>query len=305
MHDGGGSGAGDRGRRGRSSRAAIVVVGVLLLLAAGALGLSWGSRVRLSDRVFRPDLTMALMVVMGCMLALAVVLWAGYGRGGGAGGGPARRRSWIGRLLAFVLLIGLAYSAWQREPGTAPRLRLPSPAPESGADPAREPYQPAGSSALLSIGVLVVVLVVAVGVGWWIARRRRSAPLPDGEAERLRQVIASGRAALAEVDDERAAVIGAYAAMEDALAGAGLARARADTPTRLLARADANGFFGPTARAAAAELAELFELARFTERSMPSNARDRAEAALARIDADLRTSVDASVAPDGVAGDGR
>ena len=47
----------------------------------------------------------------------------------------------------------------------------------------------------------------------------------------------SGRSALRTVDDARAAIIACYVAMENSLAERGAARAVADTPDELLARA--------------------------------------------------------------------
>lgn len=80
MGEGGGNGE-DR----PPPRTRLVVGGVILLLATGALGLEWGNRVELSTQVYRPDLTLVLALaglLVGAVLmlplppVLAVVLVA-------------------------------------------------------------------------------------------------------------------------------------------------------------------------------------------------------------------------------------
>ena len=94
-------------------------------------------------------------------------------------------------------------------------------------------------------GLLVVVLVAAVVISiWWSSRLRRpAAPLviEDVGTEELREAVEPGRAALAEIDDARAAIIACYVAMERSLADRGTAPRAADTPDEFLARAVAAG----------------------------------------------------------------
>ena len=73
---------------------------------------------------------------------------------------------------------------------------------------------------------------------------QRIAVPPEDEADTpadLARAVDSGRVALREVDDARAAIIACYVAMEDSLAEAGAARAAAETPDELLGRAGAAG----------------------------------------------------------------
>ncbi len=114
-------------------------------------------------------------------------------------------------------------------------------------------------------GLLVVALIAAVVISiWWSARlRKAAAPLVivDTSTEELREAVESGRAALAEIDDARAAIIACYVAMERSLAERGTQRSVADTPDELLARAVAAGTVrGP----AASRLTALFYEARFS-----------------------------------------
>jgi hypothetical protein len=66
--------------------------------------------------------------------------------------------------------------------------------------------------------LLIIAIVAAVVVSiWWSTRLRRpAAPLviEDVSTEELRAAVAEGRAALAGIDDARAAIIACYVAME-------------------------------------------------------------------------------------------
>jgi hypothetical protein len=110
---------------------------------------------------------------------------------------------------------------------------------------------------------------------------------PD-DSEELQRAVESGRYALRAVDDARAAIIACYLAMETSLAGAGTARADAETPDELLARAAAAGLVHG---AAAGRLTDLFYEARYSTHGLPPEARDSAKQALDEISADLRGSL--------------
>jgi 3-methyladenine DNA glycosylase/8-oxoguanine DNA glycosylase len=122
---------------------------------------------------------------------------------------------------------------------------------------------------------------------WWSARLRKpAAPLVivDTSAEELREAVESGRAALARIDDARAAIIACYVAMELSLAERGTKRSLADTPDELLARAVAAGTVrGP----AASRLTALFYEARFSTHPVESGQRAAANAALDELAEEL------------------
>jgi len=137
-------------------------------------------------------------------------------------------------------------------------------------------------------GLLIVAIVAAVVVSiWWSTRLRRpAAPLviKDVSTEELREAVNEGRAALAGIDDARAAIIACYVAMERRLADRGTARGAADTPDELLARAVAAG----TVRGGAAgRLTALFYEARFSTHPLDAGQRDTASAALDELAAEL------------------
>ena len=101
-------------------------------------------------------------------------------------------------------------------------------------------------------------------------------------------------------DDAKAAIIACYVAMEESLERAGTARAAADTPDELLARAAGSGL---VRTGAAARLTALFYEARFSSHPMPLEQRDEAQRALAELADSLRDLEHAAAGTAGTAGD--
>jgi len=142
------------------------------------------------------------------------------------------------------------------------------------------------------IGLLVVALLIVMILIWqrrrYLARLARRDRLIDEETEtpadpsRAARAIDSGRRAMRDLDDSRAAIIACYLAMEESMAQAGAARGMAETPDELLARVA--HLVSP---AAAASLTALFYEARFSTHPMSTAHRDAAERALAELAANL------------------
>jgi hypothetical protein len=180
-------------------------------------------------------------------------------------------------------------------PPTAPfkgKPKPPPPLPESkgGGWALHLPWAP------ILYSLLVVALVAAVVISiWWSSRlRQAAAPLviEDAGAEELREAVESGRAALAELSDARAAIIACYVAMERSLADRGTSRTAADTPDELLARAVGAGTVrGP----AAGRLTALFYEARFSTHPVAAGQRAAAGAALDELAAELAAAELAAV----------
>ena len=181
------------------------------------------------------------------------------------------------------------------------KVRLPA-VPKTLFKPRTRPPATPGTGSTLHIplapilyGLLIAALVAAVVLSiMWSARLRRPAlpaPLDDVDAEDLREAVESGRVALAEIDDARAAIIACYLAMERSLADRGAARGVADTPDELLGRAVAAEIVRGTA---ARRLTDLFYEARFSNHPLGRRQRDAASAALDELAAELGAGVEAT-----------
>jgi hypothetical protein len=148
---------------------------------------------------------------------------------------------------------------------------------------------------LIGLGILLVLGILAfVIVYLWREFRlphlslRRSEPAADDDDEdedrKLAQAVLSGRRALREGHDARAAVIACYAAMEESLSVSGVVRRVSDSPQDLLERAASGGLL---TGAAAGDLTSLFREARYSTHPMDAGHRERASAALDEIAAQL------------------
>ena len=155
--------------------------------------------------------------------------------------------------------------------------------------------------------ILYALLIVAVAAAvvasiWWSTRLRHVTAAPpviaDVTTEELREAVNEGRAALAGIDDARAAIIACYAAMERRLADWGTARGAADTPDEFLARAVASG---AVRGGAAGRLTTLFYEARFSSHPLSAGQRVAASAALDKLAAELAAKPDAASSPQGAA----
>ncbi|RAJ54846.1 MULTISPECIES: DUF4129 domain-containing protein [unclassified Streptomyces] len=150
---------------------------------------------------------------------------------------------------------------------------------------------------LLALGIALFAVAVVVA-GLYLRRYLARPPalhapsasasasaVPGDERDRLTRAVDSGRRALLDGTDARAAVIACYATMEESLAASGVARRASDSPQDLLERATAGGL---PARAAVGELTALFREARYSTHPMDDGHRDRAAAALTEIADGLR-----------------
>jgi len=208
--------------------------------------------------------------------------------------------------VAVTILVGLHLHGFNVKPqkpaGPPPnKLKIPHPRPlgRPGSSNFHLPL------AFVLYGLLVVALLAAIVLSIWWARRfqsggeTRKGNFIAEDSDDLREAVESGRSALRNIDDARAAIIACYLAMEASLAERGTARAIADTPDELLARARATGIVRGTA---AARLTALFYEARFSSHPLDHRQRDTAEQALDELAAAL---AEAAAAGTGGAGTGR
>jgi hypothetical protein len=238
--------------------------------------------------------------VVGCSFALERVrerLGPGYGD---LAAPEERLRQLAGRFLRFgPIVLGVAALALfrfgkppasHRTSTPVPRVVLPTP---TGVETPSPPTSSSssGHSSVLPLTILLSILAAALIVLLVVVLLRRlrafrpplpapAAPAADEDRELLLTAVRSGRRALAEGADARAAVIACYAAMEEALAASGVGRRASDSPADLLARATGAGLVtGP----AAPRLTALFREARYSSHPMDDTRRAEAAAALEDI----------------------
>jgi len=221
------------------------------------------------------------------------------------------------KLLTYIVVSGLIAIpvAYVFDVAAHVHLALRPPPPRHGAQRQGLPRAHPGSHLISELVVIFfVALVAAVAVyglvrfiaayrGTWTGWRGRAAsaaiePGAEDDEEQLREIVEAGRSALRRLGDARAAIIACYVAMEESLARAGTARAAADTPDELLARAARQGLIRT---GAAARLTALFYEARFSSHPMPPTRRDDAQRALAELAASLASPEPAAEAGGGPA----
>jgi hypothetical protein len=292
-----------------AQRIRLILAGLLLALAIA--GLRAGPALGLPRTLAGPDHSRGLVIVVALELVLAALLTAllvRRRRSPDAGEYAVRLRA---ALLPVIVVAMIAVTA-----GLLPAWRAGRKAhPQSGQlgralpRPVRRPVvlrptrlPPDLRYVEYALIALVLAAVIAAIV---ILLRRRSAQLPAAElapdeddSESLRKAVEAGRAALGRLSDARLAIIACYLAMESSLAEAGTARADAETPDELLARASGAGLVHGDA---AARLTALFYAARFSSHPVPPQAHAEAQDALEAISAGLPESAAASPARTGSA----
>jgi hypothetical protein len=284
-----------------------LVVTITLLIILGLAGLRgavttprWNGPLRHDG----PVVGLALEAVLGVLLVITLrrrsaALNAAAVRGGEPPDSVAAKlRTVLTAVLAVgmvavavAIVIGLHLHAFSAVP-----VRPPVPVKIKVSSKARVGPGLAHSSSIhipltaVLYALLIAVLVAGVLLSvWWSRRfglpgRSREDGFVVEDSEDLREAVESGRSALRSIDDARAAIIACYVAMENSLAERGTARAVADTPDELLARATRSGVVRGTA---AARLTALFYEARFSSHPLGRAQRDAAERALDELAAAL------------------
>ena len=267
------------------------LIAIAAALAVAAAGLAWRDDIQLSTARPDPDLvTSAVLLVLVAGFVASIVLAVASAPTGQQR--PRQRAPWWQVPFRLALLAAMLYALFHLD---LPRLGSPDPpdprpseAPDNGAadlaGAERAWTQPVSIAALIVLVLCVLALLTYA---------RREAPTPPAEppplpsaeetARTLAQAAAAGRRALDTVDDERAAVIACYEAMQATLGRRGVAGKGADTATDLLDRAVRLGVVrGPSAY----RLVELFGQARFAHDRLPPGASDQARSALRALEAE-------------------
>ncbi len=155
------------------------------------------------------------------------------------------------------------------------------------AHPALGPLQPTGGGARVVAFLLLGGAALAILVAALLVRRRPRAPqpvTPPPHSSALAAAVVVGRSALCGADNDRAAILACYQAMEQSLADHGVSRKGADTPTEHLRRAtDA----GVVRTEAVSELLAVFHRARFSDYPVHAADRETAQRVLAEVSRQL------------------
>jgi Domain of unknown function (DUF4129) len=259
------------GRRWSPASSALAVVGVGVALvaigAAAGAGPLGGRRSSALEVVVGAGLVGVCAVVVAARLGAAIIT-----RPRGSETGAARRASAgpsLGLALAAMLL-GAVIALLTAIPRQRhrPLVQLPQDSGTLGGGGAHATGAVTPWLALGALALLAIALVV--GVMWLRARAATSGAGGPGLAD----VATRARHALALPDDDRTAVLLAYARMEELLAG----RRAMEAPREFLLRATAAS--GDDARRAATRLTSLFERARFDHSPISAGDRKQADAAL-------------------------
>ena len=272
--------------------AVLGLVGIVAVAATGSTRSGSDERRRPPDLLLDSFLSFALvllipaaaLLVYGLMQRREIALEMASGK---------HRRAGVLSIIAFVVLFGIAWNLLMRrreivfgrgDPEEPVELNEPvgqiPPAPVNTYDPE-----------FAWIPVLVVLVLVALGVGAYMvaARRRRRAFYRDDVrlAEEVADTLDDSLDDLRAEPDPRRAVIAAYARLERALAASGVARSRQETTeeyvTRVLGRLEIDG--GLVRR-----LADLFTRAKFSHHAVDETMKQEAIVALARIRDELRAA---------------
>lgn len=235
------------------------------------------------------------------LAGLLVAVWIVRRRRPGSGHPAALLRITLQRAIIFAMVATAVLAVISRlhlhppPPQRRPQFRGPTPKRLNPAVRNQVAHEAADLTYVVYALVALLLLAAIVACVVLILRRKPTGlegevlAIGDDEGASLRQAIDSGRSALRALDDAQAAIIACYVAMEASLAKAGTARADAETPGELLARAVESGLLrGP----AAGRLTVLFYEARFSSHALPETAKAEASRALDEISIELQLRPD-------------
>lgn len=275
-------------------RARVLVIALLLMLTVAGLD-AYGPAANLAKPASHVLVTSALLeaVLVGLFIALR---WQHHPPLHELAGKLHRMISVALVCCMIGVLFVLLFDGHSREQ-VHPRALTPGRAGKVKVLPAEQLHLLPWLRYLL-FALLIIALLAASIVAWYRAmslrlsrRKSRLSAGPDSgideAADELARAVESGRIALRDIDEARAAIIACYVAMEQSLAEAGAARGAAETPDELLVRAVAADLVPP---GPAGLLTELFYEARYSTHPMPTSKRDQAGQALADIAAGLPAS---------------
>jgi hypothetical protein len=281
----------------------LAVTGLLVLAAVASRGrpLGGGAAGPGPGRGFF-DYVFTTLVLVGAAIAV-VFVWVLVAERPDRRTTPPVRQRYLGVLVTFLGAVAIAWFLAHDHTFLRRMAQLEQQAQttqqQQRAAPGRKAVPPGGRGARIrwdEVGLVVALLAGAAVVA--LAARSRGRPRPTLRRRERQEALS---AALDESLDDlladpdlRRAIIAAYARMERALAGAGLARRPAEAPFEYLERALLEL---ETSAGAVRRLTDLFEWAKFSQHEPEAEMRDEAVAALVAVRDELRAA-----APEPVAG---
>ena len=282
----------------------LLVVGLTLLLAVGAVSLASakGSTIHATGTLSHLWLLFAFLSFAGAGSAAYQLLIRRFGADKSSEAAQRFNRALLAVAAVMAVVLPMAFYLARPAAGAGngaedcsgcvyPVSTAPRPPVETNVPEYRTPHPSKGfhlGPVLLIVAIVVAVLIIAVLLYFVVRmlRAQRSQPI-EGFAPPSQEIVDDAdleRAMLAGRDalegEARAAIIACYAAMEQSLEAAGVPLLSSDSPADLLARAVAGGLIEG---GAPARLAELFREARFSTHPMDDTRLADARAALDEI----------------------
>ena len=266
---------------------ALIAIG-LLVVAGAATPEGWAFiETEGPRRIVVPD-PPAIFGYTLVLLAIGTGVFIAFARAraikqGGMAYPRPRRRSPMATILIMAVLIGLWATSPRLQDWLADRLgadenpagQQQSPSEDELLEtPEREPSAAFG----FAITAVLFLLIAAATVGaLWLFRPEKPDEPEEDISPELLASIERGIDDLAAIKDPRAAVIACYARLEEVSAATGVVRRASDTPFEHLARLlERHNVTGSSAR----RLTELFEQARFSNKTINESTRMEALEAL-------------------------
>jgi hypothetical protein len=262
---------------------AVLVLGGLTAVASGAG--SGAPQEAPGEALAGPIMASAVILVgLGEIAVLALVIWAVWPDSWRRR--PRAEGRWWSVMVASVIQVATLFLAvWYLAQARRVFAKLPG-APGEGAGRGSHLSQStfqAGGATWLTAAIVLTVLVLAGFAAYRLFRpARRSAR--HNLTEELAEAVDESLADLDQAGDARAAVIAAYARMERALAGGGLAREAHQTSLEYMRRVLLEL---AVAERPVSALTDLFQLAKFSRHEIDESMRRQAIGALTEIRADL------------------
>ncbi len=283
-------------RRGRSAVRVLRLVSVTVLVVVAAIAVGAASHPHSVDlSLSSPQLgelaVLALLALAGTLgLSLGANLFPVWGVDETRFMAMERGRRIPRIVKAFIsllpfMVIAFVLAASGRFAGGA---AAPSPLSLTGQFPAADSTGASSNGTFLLISAVVVGLAFFLVAAFLFRKPPATEEVPSEHGHKAVEILDEGLGALLAERDPRRAVIGAYVAMESAMARQGWARRPHQAPTEYLAHVLG---LAPSRAVDLDQLVGLYEFARFSDHAVTEDMRESAVAVVRRLRMDLQEPV--------------